>query len=255
VVWFRVDDRFHGSEPVKRIPREQRAAAVGLWTLAGTWSSQFLKDGFVPGHMVEDFGGSVQLAQLLVDVGLWRVKRDGFVFADWEKWQPTREHIESKRDAAAKRAADYRARKAGKTGESNGTVTRDDSVSHAPVRASRPDPTRPDHRETVVSLDVPAEAVAPVSASFAEFYMAYPRKVGKEAARKAFEKAAKKTPASVIVAGAQRLAADPNLPVEVQFIPHPSTWLGRGGWDDEPLPTRSGSPVARPAGLEDWQLR
>jgi hypothetical protein len=39
------------------------------------------------------------------------------------------------------------------------------------------------------------------------------------------------------VDGAIRLAADPNLP-EVAFIPHPSTWLNRGGWDDAPYPPR-----------------
>jgi hypothetical protein len=145
MVWFRVDDRFHGSGPVKRIPRDLRAAAVGLWTLAGCWSSQFLKDGYVPGHMIEDFGGTVELAQALVDAGLWRVKKDGFVFVDWDKWQPTREHVESKRKADADRAAAYRARKAANKGESHETVTRDESVSHAPVRSPRPDPTRPDH--------------------------------------------------------------------------------------------------------------
>lgn len=151
MVWFRVDDRFHGSDPVKRIPREHRAAAIGLWTLAGTWSSQFLKDGYVPGHMVEDFGGTPELAQLLVDVGLWRVKRDGFVFVDWDKWQPTREHVEGKRKADADRAAAYRARRAAKSGESHEGVTRDESVSHAVVRAPRPDPTRPVKEETDVS--------------------------------------------------------------------------------------------------------
>lgn len=68
---------------------------------------------------------------------------------------------------------------------------------------------------------------------FAEFYMAYPRKVGKEAARRSFEKAAKTTDPQLIVDGARRYAADPNLP-EKQFIPHPATWLNAGRWDDEP---------------------
>ncbi len=78
-----------------------------------------------------------------------------------------------------------------------------------------------------------------VRSGFAEFYMAYPRKVGKEAARKAFEKAAKTADPGAIVEAARRYAADPNLP-EKQFIPHPSTWLGRGSWEDEPLPPREG---------------
>ena len=37
--------------------------------------------------------------------------------------------------------------------------------------------------------------------------------------------------------GAVRLASDPNLP-ETQFIPYPSTWLNREGWNDEPYPDK-----------------
>lgn len=88
---------------------------------------------------------------------------------------------------------------------------------------------------------------------FAEFYLAYPRKVGKDDARRAFEKAAKSTDPGVIVEGARRLAADPNLP-EKRFIPHPATWLRRGSWDDEPypaVPSTSGAPA--PVEVEGWE--
>lgn len=74
---------------------------------------------------------------------------------------------------------------------------------------------------------------------FAEFYMAYPRKVGKEAARRAFEKAARSTDPQLIVDGARRYASDPNLP-EKRFIPHPASWLNAGRWDDEPEVPRDG---------------
>ena len=74
---------------------------------------------------------------------------------------------------------------------------------------------------------------------FDEFWDAYPRKVGKKKARAKFAAAIKAAgDAQRVIDGALRLAADPNLP-ETQFIPHPTTWLERGGWDDEPLPARS----------------
>lgn len=74
---------------------------------------------------------------------------------------------------------------------------------------------------------------------FDEFWDAYPRKVGKKKARAKFAAAIKAAgDAQRVIDGALRLAADPNLP-EKQFIPHPTTWLERGGWDDEPLPARS----------------
>ncbi len=69
---------------------------------------------------------------------------------------------------------------------------------------------------------------------FAEFWAAYPRKVGKIAARTAFLSAAKKVGADVIIAGAERLRDDANLPDEFH-IPHPTTWLHAGRWDDPPL--------------------
>jgi hypothetical protein len=73
---------------------------------------------------------------------------------------------------------------------------------------------------------------------FEEFYAIYPRKVKPDAARKAWKSALNRATAEQIIEGARRLAADPNLP-EKQFIPHPSSWLNAGSWDDEPLPPRA----------------
>lgn len=77
---------------------------------------------------------------------------------------------------------------------------------------------------------------------FDSFYAAYPRHVGRAAAEKAFAKAVRVATAEVIIAGAKRFAADPNLPPKehAQFIPHPATWLNAGRWDDDPLPPRAG---------------
>ncbi len=80
--------------------------------------------------------------------------------------------------------------------------------------------------------------------TFEEFWTAYPRKTGKQAARKVFESLLKKKlpkerrPFSLmLVSSAQRFANDPNLP-EKQFIPYPATWLNGGCWEDEPYPTK-----------------
>jgi hypothetical protein len=73
---------------------------------------------------------------------------------------------------------------------------------------------------------------------FDQFWAAYPRKVGKATARKVFLKLGED--GCHAVAGARRFANDPNLP-PVQFIPHPTTWLNREGWLDEPLPPRERS--------------
>lgn len=69
---------------------------------------------------------------------------------------------------------------------------------------------------------------------FAEFWDAYPAKVGKAAARKAFPKAVKAAggdPAQIVFGLKARLHLFPNDP---QFIPNPATWLNQGRWDDDP---------------------
>jgi hypothetical protein len=79
---------------------------------------------------------------------------------------------------------------------------------------------------------------------FEEFWSVYPRRVAKSAALAKFMQLARQgVDLSVVVAGARRFAADPNLP-DKQFVPHPLTWLNQGRWEDEPLPARGGRGVS-----------
>lgn len=106
---------------------------------------------------------------------------------------------------------------------------------------------------TCSSPATPATVRVPPGA-FDTFWQAYPRKVGKDRARPVFDRVARKLGTTEpIILGAERLAADPNLP-EREFIPHPTTWLARGGWEDEPFPARTnGRPPERPrAGAGVW---
>ena len=85
-----------------------------------------------------------------------------------------------------------------------------------------------------------------LQADFAEFWQAYPRKVGKGAAWKAYAKAVAAASAVVVNEGARRLAADPYLP-PTQFVPYPATWLNREGWEDAPYPERELTPEEKQA--------
>jgi hypothetical protein len=63
----------------------------------------------------------------------------------------------------------------------------------------------------------------------------YPRKVGKKAARKAFEKLdAEEKSAAVEMSEAFGEAMAHVHPANRCFIPHFSTWLNQGRWDDDP---------------------
>lgn len=69
---------------------------------------------------------------------------------------------------------------------------------------------------------------------FEKFWLAYPRKVGKDAARKAF---AKRKPddelLSRMLSTIEAQVRSPEWQKEGgQFIPHPSTWLNQGRWED-----------------------
>jgi hypothetical protein len=73
-------------------------------------------------------------------------------------------------------------------------------------------------------------------ATFDGFWAVYPRRVGKLAAEKAWDKAIKTVHPDTIIEGAMAYALDPNR--EPEFTAHPSTWLNQGRWDDESLPAK-----------------
>jgi hypothetical protein len=75
-----------------------------------------------------------------------------------------------------------------------------------------------------------------VDHEFDTFWKTYPKKIGKKAALKAFQKAKKAgmPPIKVIVAAIeQQRSCDQWKRDNGQYIPNPTTWLNQGRWDDE----------------------
>lgn len=142
MVWFRMDDSFPSHPKVLGIPRRERLAAIGLWTLAGGWCAKQLTDGYLAEHMVEEIGGTFKSASALVDAGLWDVVDGGFRFHDWADYNPTREEVESERIAARERMK--RLRSGRSSGEVRANNSRSSQGSSSEVRDPRPDPTRPE---------------------------------------------------------------------------------------------------------------
>lgn len=97
--WFRVDDGFHSHPKVLATS----LAARGLWATAGSWSMHHLTDGMVPDHVLASLGGTPELAAELVAAGLWKRRKNGWLFHDWEKKNPTKEAVEKDRADAAER--------------------------------------------------------------------------------------------------------------------------------------------------------
>lgn len=72
--------------------------------------------------------------------------------------------------------------------------------------------------------------------AFESFWSAYPRKVGKDAAFKAFSKRRPDDAllGEMLAAIAAQGLVDRCRKGEDRFVPHPSTWLNEGRWTDEP---------------------
>jgi hypothetical protein len=91
-------------------------------------------------------------------------------------------------------------------------------------------------KEEEEERDIPAALTsnrAHADAAFDAFWEKYPRKRGKDAARKAFAVRLKAgTPPEEILDGLRRH----RFTDQKQFIPYPATWLRAGSWTDEPEP-------------------
>lgn len=70
---------------------------------------------------------------------------------------------------------------------------------------------------------------------FERFWKAYPRRIGKGSARKAFEKAIRLTTLEIMLHAIEEYKA--NKPSWQDFC-HPSTWLNQERWADEWEPVR-----------------
>jgi hypothetical protein len=113
--WFKVDDGLHKSRKRMRLGRKMEGwAALGLWAHLGSWSSDELTEGFISDEDLEYHEPHLgqQLAKRLERVGLFeRVTRygvDGWLFHDWDEYQPSKEEVLADRAANAARQKRFR---------------------------------------------------------------------------------------------------------------------------------------------------
>ncbi|MCX4543824.1 mucin-2 [Streptomyces sp. NBC_01565] len=133
--WFKVDDTAHSHRKL----RSAGAAAIGLWTLGGSYAGQYLTDGIVHAHFVKTTGTPPQVARL-VKAGLWhpaghtctgsrcRVQPDegDFLMHDYLEYNRSRAQVLAERDRAAEKKRKQRAAGANPDGiESDSSSNRD----------------------------------------------------------------------------------------------------------------------------------
>jgi len=139
MAWFKVDDKLHSSKKLLKIPRRHRLAAIGLWTVAGSWAADQVTDGNVPDYMIPEWGGTENLVQQLVAAGLWTPSFDGHGFSNWSEYQPMKADIEAGREKNAAKLRKWRESNHGTNHDVTGL-----QGGYEPVSNPAPDPTRPD---------------------------------------------------------------------------------------------------------------
>lgn len=122
--WFKVDDTLHSH------PKTRKAGlpAMGMWALAGSYSSSYVTEGFIPEWWVAAFPSGRRWANRLVCADLWELAEkngeQGWMFHDWNKFQPSKAEIEADRAESRRRQREWRAKhRNGATGEFEGGVT------------------------------------------------------------------------------------------------------------------------------------
>lgn len=90
----------------------------------------------------------------------------------------------------------------------------------------------PPYNPPTTSQPPPLTGVGAREDAFDAFWKAYPKKVGKQAARKAFQRVT--VPLESLLTAIERQKRSAQWRKDGgQFIPNPTTWLNQGRWEDE----------------------
>ena len=241
MAWVKLDDAILDNHKIIR------AGPLGfmLHVAAITWCGRNLTDGLIPkckARLLLEHERFPDLAQVMVEVGLWHDRGDCWEVHDYLEYNPSRADVLAKREAISEVRAE-----AGRLGGKQSGITRRSKAeanAEANVKQNRspvpvPVPKRSRSLRSLLSESNP---------DFDQFWAAYPRKTGKGAARKAWEQL-RPALAAVLEALAWQVKQDRWRAERGKYIPHPATWLTQGRWEDEPdtLMSRSasGSPEYR----------
>ena len=190
--------------------------------------------------------------------GMLAVDSDALVIANWSKHQRL-EGLEKSKEQSRKRVENYR----NKQQQSNADVTQCNVTSNADVTqcnvtsnaTSNADVTQCNATSNVTvtqcnadriririrdkdteeeSKEIPKKSDSALEREFEDVWVAYPRKVGKKPALASYLRARRDGATfEEIKAGAERFANKVRAEnVDLQFVPHGSTWFQQARWED-----------------------
>jgi len=240
-VRFQVDPDFYDHPKVLGMSD----AAVSLWTRAGSYSVAKSTDGFVAeAVLVHALRSTLEVADELVQRGLWRRRKGGFQFHEWDARNLTRARIEADREADRdrKRVAREAARQ-NEMPQVNSNVVRMDTDRTPRGLQGDGDRNPPSSVSVSVSSSVSPPPKPPKGGRrqsydygndelFQRFWAAYPEKAGKAAAYQAWQKALKRGgDPELIIRAAARYRDDPQRnPKKTKY---PQGWLNDERYLDE----------------------
>lgn len=134
-MWAKIDDNLWAHPKWINLPDSAKA----LWVSALSYCACYETDGHISTHTLPTLYPNKHRARAisaLVKSGLWEPVNGGYVFHDWEHYQPTKARKDAERKDKRDRMRALRAQSV----TSNRRVTNPDVTSKLPT----PDPTRPE---------------------------------------------------------------------------------------------------------------
>lgn len=174
------------------------------------------------------------LGEELIEVGMAEKRETGIYVSGTEKhfaWWFRRQ--EAGRRGGTARAANAKQTKANPSKPKQGQPSSSSSSS--------------EERDTNSKQTTDVRPISSDASAFNRFWKDYPKKVGKKAAAKAWERAKINGNLEAVLAAVRTQLANPKWQEEGgRFIPNPATWINQGRWDDEPTTIGKPRPAPKP---------
>lgn len=231
MAWVRIHDGAMGNLKILRLSD----SAFRLWIRGLCYCQTHLTDGLIPREALRSLEAKRRdvdmLNSVLVDgrAPLWESHAIGFKVHDYLLWNDCREKVQERQEKAKERKDAWMERR--KNGVRNGVL------NTSPLSTTKPNQTKPN--------TLPSEEKN-TDPGFETFWASYPRKAGKEPARKMWAQMRPDADLLDIILSAleQHKRSSQWLKDGGQFIPHARTWLHQRRWTDEI------EAPARPVGME-----
>lgn len=257
-----VRPEFWRDETIKRLPREYRFLLIGLWSYVddngvGLDDYRQIAAALFP---IEDDPVEARewvhegLMRLAESSHVLRYTMQGIAYLYVARW-PELQYIQHPNKSRFPEPDDPESQLCRENDESPAAAHERVTSPHESLptgvvekgrNGEREKPSPSSGKRRSKSSDTPAR--------FDEFWSIYPKRVGKQAAIKAWRNALKLAAPDTIINGAQRYA-ESRHGEDPKFTAHPSRWLNAGRWDDEQQPAHSPQPEMSTADRRIAQLQ